>query len=265
VSIDPLVADATDPQAYNAYAYARNNPVNQIDPTGRYWEGVGEYGSGHPNGGTHTTIGGSQNAGPSTHAVFSGNVSPSIHAGGLTGVSPAASAPPGYGGGGDPSSGSTSSGHSQPTLSQGRAEAMNADAASGARNAGDAPGDEIEVITVHGEAPHMGLLETIWRNVPGLRHLGRLADGAKDFVFGLKLGAGGLIMGVFGVITWPILAPVGFALGQPQISTLLFPTALQTTEMGMRWMGAGLQRSVSGLTIGLVSAPHPPETPPRRF
>jgi RHS repeat-associated protein len=36
LSVDPVVADAGDPQAYNAYAYARNNPVSNVDPTGMF-------------------------------------------------------------------------------------------------------------------------------------------------------------------------------------------------------------------------------------
>lgn len=34
LSVDPLVSDAGDPQSYNAYAYARNNPISNVDPTG---------------------------------------------------------------------------------------------------------------------------------------------------------------------------------------------------------------------------------------
>ena len=35
LSIDPLVASQTDPQSYNAYAYARNNPIALVDPDGK--------------------------------------------------------------------------------------------------------------------------------------------------------------------------------------------------------------------------------------
>jgi RHS repeat-associated protein len=34
LSVDPVVANAADPQAFNAYSYARNNPVSFVDPTG---------------------------------------------------------------------------------------------------------------------------------------------------------------------------------------------------------------------------------------
>ncbi len=34
LSVDPLVGNAADPQSYNGYSYARDNPVNFTDPTG---------------------------------------------------------------------------------------------------------------------------------------------------------------------------------------------------------------------------------------
>jgi RHS repeat-associated protein len=34
LSVDPVVPSVSDPQSYNAYAYARNNPVNLTDPNG---------------------------------------------------------------------------------------------------------------------------------------------------------------------------------------------------------------------------------------
>ncbi len=37
VSPDSIVPNASDPQAYNRYAYVRNNPVNLTDPSGHSW------------------------------------------------------------------------------------------------------------------------------------------------------------------------------------------------------------------------------------
>jgi len=34
LSVDPVVADSGDPQSFNAYAYARNNPITHVDPEG---------------------------------------------------------------------------------------------------------------------------------------------------------------------------------------------------------------------------------------
>ena len=37
LSVDPLVPDAWDPQSFNAYAYAANDPLNLVDPDGKCW------------------------------------------------------------------------------------------------------------------------------------------------------------------------------------------------------------------------------------
>jgi RHS repeat-associated protein len=44
LSIDPVVGDAGDPQAFNAYAYARGNPVRYVDPIGMCVPGVASWG-----------------------------------------------------------------------------------------------------------------------------------------------------------------------------------------------------------------------------
>lgn len=39
LSPDPVVGDASDPAAWNAYAYCRNNPTSYVDPSGRsFWK-----------------------------------------------------------------------------------------------------------------------------------------------------------------------------------------------------------------------------------
>jgi hypothetical protein len=35
LSVDPIVTDSADPQSYNAYTYARNNPIAYVDPGGQ--------------------------------------------------------------------------------------------------------------------------------------------------------------------------------------------------------------------------------------
>jgi RHS repeat-associated protein len=40
LSVDPVVANAFDPQSVNAYAYARNNPVANVDPTGMFLQEI---------------------------------------------------------------------------------------------------------------------------------------------------------------------------------------------------------------------------------
>jgi RHS repeat-associated protein len=37
LSVDTVVLEVSDPQSYNGYAYARNNPVRYTDPTGMFW------------------------------------------------------------------------------------------------------------------------------------------------------------------------------------------------------------------------------------
>jgi RHS repeat-associated protein len=37
MSVDPMIPNGRDPQSYNGFAYARNNPVSLVDPSGMNW------------------------------------------------------------------------------------------------------------------------------------------------------------------------------------------------------------------------------------
>jgi hypothetical protein len=39
ISVDPILQSVPDPQTHNPYTYARNNPIGNIDPDGREYEG----------------------------------------------------------------------------------------------------------------------------------------------------------------------------------------------------------------------------------
>lgn len=43
ISPDTLVGDPYDPRAWNRYAYAVNNPLRYADPTGHFWEEIGQW------------------------------------------------------------------------------------------------------------------------------------------------------------------------------------------------------------------------------
>ena len=66
---DPIVGDAADPLAWNAYAYARCNPTSYIDPTGRWsWKVFGAVIATISCGWGQTTTGGAKGVGESTTA-----------------------------------------------------------------------------------------------------------------------------------------------------------------------------------------------------
>jgi hypothetical protein len=132
------------------------------------------------------------------------------------------------------------------------------------------PGEsgEIEISIVKWMQPdeksHKGLYETVfpW---PLNRTLGRLADGLKDAFIGTSLIFGGVTSSAMFLITMQVIGGLGALTGQPKIVPQMFGESLRMAEFGSRMIGAGLQRSASGLTGGLVSVPLDPAIPPNRF
>ena len=43
LSPDTIVPDLHDPQAWNRYSYVRNNPLRFVDPTGHFWDEIGDW------------------------------------------------------------------------------------------------------------------------------------------------------------------------------------------------------------------------------
>jgi hypothetical protein len=86
LSVDPAVASAADPQAYNAYAYARNNPVRHGDPTGGFiacWgcDAANELASCNRCGGFSMIAGYSMDGGGSAPSVSEAPVAPVVESG----------------------------------------------------------------------------------------------------------------------------------------------------------------------------------------
>lgn len=130
------------------------------------------------------------------------------------------------------------------------------------------PSGEIEISIVkwmqpHGEV-HKGFFETVFPPLLN-RTLGRFADGLEQAFIGLSHIIGGVTSSAMFLITSPVIGGLGALTGQPDVVPRMFGESLRMAEFGTRMIGAGLQRSASGLTGGFVGLPADPAIPPNRF